>query len=66
MPLSKRGGYCGWRWQSPIDTRPGARSVVAPGGMVQVGLGCRPYFMAGQAMQRQLGLLQKYNTSRWT
>ena len=42
------------------------KSLVALGGIAQVGLDCRPYFMARQVMQHQLGLLQRYNTNRWT
>ena len=42
------------------------KSLVALGGIAQVGLDCRPYFMARQVMQHQLGRLQKYNTNRWT
>ena len=35
------------------------RSLIALGGMAQVGLDCRPYFMARRAMQRQLYFLPK-------
>ena len=42
------------------------RSLVALGGTAQVGLDCRPYFMARQSMRHHLALLQKYNMGRWT
>ena len=77
MPLSERGRVLrvamavADRHKAGGTVCPGgmiqqSRSLVALGGMAQVGLDSRPYFMDRQAMQRHLGLLQKYNMGRWT
>ena len=77
MPLSERGRILrvamavADRHKVEGNVCPGGmiqqcKSLVALGGMAQVGLNCRPYFMARQAMQRHLALLQRYNTGRWT
>ena len=77
MPLSEKGRVL--RVATAVMDRHKTGGVVCPGGMIQqrkslvalggiaqVGLDCQPYFMARQMMQHQLGLLQKYNTGRWT